>query len=248
MTITPRYWVVGLSGILVVSVATALFLKASHSDAQGLTQEAPAYVPPVQGWKETAQGTPAEAAKAGPDDLLGLVDVRQDAIAGTWGFYGRSLITSSSEYGRLQFPVEVPEEYDLKLTVTRARGSGALRLGLPSGGHQAMIEIDASDKPTTSLLLADGYEPGSNETTRAGKLLRWNLRTSIVCSVRKGGIALDVDGKRIIDWKGDRREWVVLPAWLVPSKKAPFVGTDDTAFRIDEAVLTPVSGRVMRLR
>jgi len=50
------------------------------------------------------------------------VDLAQDTVEGDWILEGTSLISSPGQHVRLQLPVLPPEEYDLKVVLTRVGG------------------------------------------------------------------------------------------------------------------------------
>jgi len=226
---------------LVIAVAAAA-RGASSADPQDLVPEKdleaarpalPAGVPP-----------PSDAAI----DLLDLVEVDKDVLAGVWGFQGRALITGAVEYGRLQIPCVPPEQYDLTLVVTRKRGVQSLNLGFAIAGRQAMVAIDANEGQTSALSLAGGSEFFDNETRHDGKVLKWNKKSVVKVFVRKSSVTVTVDERTIIDWSGSAAALAFPPGWSVTNPKALFLGSWDSVFRIDELTLTPREGSATVLR
>jgi hypothetical protein len=177
-------------------------------------------------------------------DLLDLVDTTRDAIAGTWGFQDRSLVTPAIYWGRLEVPCIAPEEYDLKLVVTRKQGINSFNVGVVAGGHQGMIVVDGEEEgKQTSLHLAGSTPHWNNETTRVGKFLKWNRPTPLTISVRKESIALSISDKPVFERKGSPAALLLLPAYRVPHEKVLFFGSWESAFRIESAKLFPISGK-----
>jgi hypothetical protein len=70
---------------------------------------------------------------------------------------------------------------------------------------------------------------------------------TIVCSVRKGGITVSIDGKKIIDYK-DLARLSLFGNWQVPNRNALFIASSSARFSIDQITLTPVGGAGKRLR
>jgi hypothetical protein len=66
--------------------------------------------------------------------------------------------------------------------------------------------------------------------------------------VRKGSVAVQVNGNAVLEWKGEVKQLSLWPDWTVPEKRALFLGSWESVFRLDELVLTPVSGRATLLR
>lgn len=182
---------------------------------------------------------PAESSDA--IDLLNLIDGSRDQYVGRWGFDGSALYTAVVQWGRLQIPYSVPQEYDVHLVVTRESGNNSLNLGLSTGKSQFMIVLDGGDGLTSGIDLVDDRGFTQNDTTFGGKVFRLNRKTTISCSVRTAGVTLSVDGRKVIDWKGEVSRIKLLPQWHVPNGGAIFLGCWETLFRIDEFVLVPRS-------
>ena len=191
-----------------------------------------------------AAGAPAPAAAL---DLLDLLRLPEDAIAGEWGFQDRALITPSDRNARVQILCTPPEEYDLNVLVTRKRGVNSLGIGLVVGGRQTMVALDGNDG-ATSWIFTNPEDHSLNPTTYVGRLLRYNRATRVSCSVRKTGIRVTVDGKTAIDWKGDTNDLYLLPHYLVPHRQSLVFGSWESSFRIDELTLVPVTGAPTLLR
>jgi hypothetical protein len=184
-------------------------------------------------------GTRSPALPAGGIDLLDLVQVAEDAVAGTWGFQDRALITSSTDWGRLQLSCKPPEEYDLRLAVVRKKGGGAFHLGFMMGGSQGVVTLDGLDGKTTWLVLEDRPEATENATTWHGALLPQDRASEMLLQVRKASLSLSLDRTPIFEWKGRPEELAILSSLRVLNSKALFFGTSGTIFRIQDAVLLP---------
>jgi hypothetical protein len=191
---------------------------------------------------------PAAAPPAAPApatskeiDLLDLIQPGRDGIAGSWGFQERALITPLVKWGRLQIPVIPPEEFDLRIRLTRKRGVNSVNLGFLMNGKQGTAVLDGSDGHTSWVDLA-GLTMSENPTTVIGRLLKWNKPATVLLSVRKDLLSILVDGKKAMEWKGKPGDLSVTPEFLVPNPRALILGSYETAFRIDELTLIPISG------
>ena len=94
----------------------------------------------------------------------------------------------------------------------------------------------------------DNFACHENESTLKQRILNSGQQSTIVYSVRKGGVKVTVNGKSIIDWKGSLTRLTLTKEFAVPNSKALFIGSWNTEFRVTRAVLTPISGRGRILR
>jgi len=192
--------------------------------------------------------TPTQLPPAGELDLLSRVQVRQDAVCGSWGFQAAALYTSPDLWGRLQFPCIPPEEYDWKIRATRKQGAGALVVGIVYRARQGTFRVDGEAGETTWLDLAAAEDPSSNPTAVKGKRLKWNRPATLLLRVRASGISLAVDGNRVLEWKGIPEDLRLPPELRVPDRRVLFVGGTESMFRLDEVTLIPVTGSPTFLR
>ena len=228
-----------------VGVAAAGVLALSRAAAP---EERAAVLPTGEVLSAIRVSRPSRALSSGEIDLLDRVDARQDALVPGWGFEGSSLYTSASPWGRLQLPCIPPEEYDLRLLVTRKRGIDGLDLGIVYGGCQGVVRIDGRQGEASWIDLATVRDPASSPTLAPGKRLRWNRPTEILASVRKDRIVVVVDGSLLLRWSGPARDLRLEAGLRVPNRSALFVATAATLFRIDELAITPVTGTPRFLR
>lgn len=201
---------------------------------------------PLDSARAARPDRPAPAAR--DVDLLEHVRTSRDAVHGAWGFQADSLVSPSVQWGRLALPVVPPEEYDLRITATRRQGTDSLNVGFVYRGRQGMIMVDGNGGETSWIDLVTPYDLPSNETSVVGKFLKWNRPAKLVVSVRKDGVALSVDGSKIIDWKGDPAELKLIPGYRVPERRGLFIGCWETILVIDEIVLVPVTGTPLLLQ
>jgi hypothetical protein len=207
--------------------------------------------PPIPTLKKKARrgGAPKEVELSGTVDLLDFIDAKTDSVAGSWGFEDNSLVTSAVSWGRLQLPVAPPEEYDLQFQATRKGGANSLNIGLVVGERQVVLIMDGWDKGDKTGLDRVGEKSFfENETTYVGQIFLPGKPAKVLCKVRKASVAVQVNGAPVLGWKGDVKQLSLWPDWKVPEKRALFLGSWESVFRLDELVLTPVSGRAALLR
>ena len=66
--------------------------------------------------------------------------------------------------------------------------------------------------------------------------------------MRKDSVAVSIDGREIIQWKGDRSRLSLSDYWKTPHDNALFVGAYDCRYRITRITLLPMIGEGKRLR
>lgn len=172
---------------------------------------------------------PIKVALGQPVDLLKLIDLQKDDPSGTWS-WDQKVLKSPNAGKVLEIPYSAPAEYDLILKVERKLITKYNFFGvlLPLPESRVFISIDQEETgDVTGLSQIDGRLIADNETKYTGRLLAMNVSSTVTCSVRKTGVALHVDGKKIFDWKGDlkrlkfaertgnRLDTIVLEMWSV---------------------------------
>lgn len=197
--------------------------------------------------------TAQEIAKAcpppGPIDLLKLLDLKQDVVQGEWVFKEGKLLSGKGQGTRVQIPYLPPDEYDLTIVAARLEGTDSMNIGLARGTAQFCACIDGWTSTVHGLSLVDGKLAADNETAkRTGGVLKAGRASTIICSVRREGVAVTVDGRKVIDWKGDTSRLSLYKELAVPNPRALFMATWDTRFLFAKMTLTPISGEGQRLR
>lgn len=179
-----------------------------------------------QAGKDSAGAGRSEGISAGPAiDLLGRIDPRRDAVEGDWRLSkGVLTFAGDKEWSRIQVPYHPPEEYDLTVVAERVRGTEILILGLVVGGRQATVVLDGWGGGVSGLERIDGKVSQDNETTHRGWRFANGKPTTIVCKVRKSGVAVTCDGRQIVDWRGEAERLSVVGGWKVPDEKQLFLG------------------------
>ncbi len=191
----------------------------------------------------------ATGGPAGDVNLIPLIDVKQDTIAGEWQVQGGKLICDAAvQFARIQIPYTPPDEYDLSAVITRTENSDSLEFGLVRGSSQFQAAFDSFGGTMAGIALLDGKWVKDNDSLYRGVLFKHNQPSKVVCSVRKDGVKLTVDGKMILDWKGQYSRLTNDVNWSVPDPKALYVGCWATKYVISKLVITPVSGKGRKLR
>jgi hypothetical protein len=186
---------------------------------------------------------------AGNVDLLKLITVSKDSVLGDWVCDGRTLTcTRRLANARIQIPYVPPDEYDLTLVVERKDGMEALGIGFARSSTQWIIAVDGWGAGATGISTVDGRMGDNNETTHRGPVLTNGKSSTILCTVRKDGVTMTVDGRKILDYKGGFDRLGNLGNLTMPSTKALYIVSYDCVYTITRYVLTPVSGQGKNLR
>ena len=171
------------------------------------------------------------AVPEGSVDLLRQIDLVKGAVQGHWTFAGAALATPVTGFARLQIPAAVPDEYDLTLIVERKSNRKEFVVGLVRGGAQTALVIDGAGGQATGF---DPTGPGAYH----GAVLQGGPVT-LVCKVRREGLMLTADGKRIFLERSAEAFPAVPDDWKVSDETALFVGTNSTRCLVHKMMLTP---------
>ncbi|HEX7901470.1 MAG TPA: hypothetical protein VF950_27170 [Planctomycetota bacterium] len=192
---------------------------------------------------------PEVVPSPGRVDLLALIDPARDQVKGEWRRDGSALITPELPFGRLQIPYAPPDEYSLKLDVTRVAGIDSLNVGLVAEGRQFVAILDGmKDGDTAGIDLIAGKGFMENPTTSRGTRLLPERKSTVVYTVRRDRFTVAVDGGSVIDWPAEYAKVSAYHEWGVPLKNALFIGSYASRFRIDQMILTPIRGEGKSLR
>jgi len=183
------------------------------------------------------------APSTGPVDLLKLIDVKRDTVAGDWALNGRTLVCNQkARCARIQVPYEPPDEYDVSVVVERKDGF-EVYVGLSRGQTQFYVAIDDWAGTLTAIGWIDGKHTPENENLYRGKLLTNDKPALVVCAVRKDGVTLTVDGKKITAFKGSFDRLSNADVLTMPNPRVLYLGCNEGRCAFSKATLTPISGQ-----
>ena len=186
---------------------------------------------------------PVLVARTSTVDLLKTLDTRLDRIHGVWCIDNKILKTQTEIAGRIQIPVVPPQSYVLKMSVKRFAGTDQLGLGIVMDGHQTMVSIDGSEGQVTGLSNLDEKPAANNESIQTISLLTAGKQVNLVCRVEPGQIQLTVDGKQVLDWKGESKRLSVGPDFAVPNGEWLFLSASNSEFEISSFTMEPIAGK-----
>jgi len=191
-------------------------------------------------------GSGKEADATGPDaagaevDLLAQVDPGRDAVSGKWIKAGDGTLDSPKEYGaRLELPGEVPAGYRLTAIAEPLDEPNGLILGQVSGGNRFLVLLGfGGENPGSAIENVDGRNVGDNETTRWGKVFEKGRPALVTIDVTKEGVRVEVDGRQVINWKGDASRLSLSDYWETPNVERLFLGAYDCRYRFHRVGIT----------
>jgi len=135
-------------------------------------------------------------------------------------------------------------EYDLTLTAELKEGGGHFLVGLVGGGRKQFM-IDVYDS-VCGLTILDGKHYDQNETTARGKFVTKDTPLTVVFSVRRAGVEVQMNGVQVINWKGDFAKFSI-EGWKVGSDKSLFIGSCGL-FQFTRVLFTSMSGDAKPLK
>jgi hypothetical protein len=190
-----------------------------------------------------AEPSAPRAAPAKEIDLLALANPKSCWMNGEWSMVDGRL-ESPKQYGaRFELPYEPPSEYVLTLIVEPLDEPHGLLAGHCLGGERfvTLFNFTRAQSALSAIENVDGKNVG-NETTIEAPLFQKNRLSHILVAVRKTGVTADVDGRRILDWKGMASQLSLSDYWKTPNDRALFLGAYDCRYRFYRISLEPLSG------
>ncbi len=175
-----------------------------------------------------------------PVDLLALVDVKRDAVAGQWTLQNRRLDSPKYFGARIELPYQSPDEYRLAVIAQPLDEPNALVLGLRLGRHRFMANLNYTTPDGTFSQLE--HAGGAAAAMNKGAVFKKGRPSQVICTIRKGVVQVSVDGRDVIAWRGDSEKLSLTDYWNTPNQNALFLGAYDCRYRIYSATLKPLSG------
>jgi hypothetical protein len=204
---------------------TPLFIKSPVASAPSLSPPvvppgvpAPALSAPLSGSRimtPSPGGRRTEVKRLEKTDLLTAVP--RTVVTGEFGPKEgmKGLVSAGGDRDGIEFQIHPPDEYTLRATFTRLKGNDAIFLGIPLGPHASAVVIDRFIEGRVSSK-ASGYFSGLARVNDRelydsvyrdvvkGPLLTNGKRATLRVIARKHSITVDLDGRRIVQWSGER--------------------------------------------
>jgi hypothetical protein len=182
-------------------------------------------------------------------DLLALANSKgktEEALwsRGDWKWSDGQLVSPKQLGARLQLPYSPPDEYRLTVVLEPLDEPNGLLIGNVAVGHRfaSLFGYRMPDGYASAIENIDGRNVG-NDTTFRGRVFKRGRLSQLVVTVRKDGVSMTVDGRQIIQWRGNPNRLSLSDYWATPDKNAMFFGAYDCRYRFYRATLEPISGK-----
>jgi len=140
-----------------------------------------------------------------PANLLAGIEPKKHGVTGEWRTSGGAVVGSG--IGLLEIPyTPTSGAYDVDIVLERKDGDDEIVIGLVASGKPFSVTFDWGPGQCTGLTCVNGGRVYENETKVAGKQVPVRKPMVVKCAVREGRVVILVDGKAIIDWKGDMKQ------------------------------------------
>lgn len=162
----------------------------------------------------------AQEASNGWTSLTPRIDVRRDAVAGTWQKNGEALTVAAAQGARLALPAPAAAEYDLRISFTRQTGQHSIGVVVLHGGRQVAFEVDAWGMHLAGFQNVGGQTIQSRSPRGPIVHLENQRRYSLTVEVRRGGIRGLLDDREIARHLTDGSDLSVPDLWSLPNPKS----------------------------
>lgn len=210
-----------------------------------------AFLLPRVGTVDLTDGAEAAPQLAGSIDLLPMIDVEKDAVAGEWQKIDGILEATKRFGARIEIPFEPPAEYQLTVVATPLDEPNGLILGQLIDGHRFLTLINHNvrqEKAASALENVDGQNVSNNPTTLMANMLQKKRPSQIIVTVRKDSVVVRCDGRTIIDWHGKPEQLSLGDYWGTPNTSTLFLGAYDCRYRFSRVSIAAISGEGKSLR
>jgi serine/threonine protein kinase len=200
-----RYWGVGCVVVLAVAAMYAIFGPRNVFRTGKPVSDSPKRLNEPEQNSETRMMAAAEPQQPSVEPEVAVLDLLQDAPKNE---HGELTLEAPFSVGRSwRTTPATAREYTLEVQVARTVGSFTTDIVLSRDDRIIVVRLDQDDvnnetKRYSGIAGLDhrGSNSPQNPTSREGKLLNdpdWNR---IVCHLAEERIAVDVNGRRVIDW------------------------------------------------
>jgi len=197
--------------------------------------------------RDVATEGAATGSRADGVELLPLLDAHR-AVAGTWRTESAveaeppTLLAPKAFGARIEIPYRPPAAYRLTVVATPLDEPNGLVLGQRSAAGRFVVLLDfrLGDGRVSALENVDGRNVQANPTRIDGPVFRRGCPAVVVCTVRGDGVEVEVDGRTLIDWRGDPARLSLAEYWTTPTADALFLGAYDCRYRFHRVTLEPL--------
>jgi hypothetical protein len=183
-------------------------------------------------------------------DVLALVDVEKDSVLGGWRRQGAALALPSDVGGRCVVPVIPAGSYELQVVFRRTAFRGPVGFVLPVGPAAVAVVLGERKGEAHELLGVDARKGTGVAVSKPGNLAGGHnqLHARVTLSSDGVDIAVVLNRKPIIRWRGPRAALAVPTAWDVGVPGAVGMGTRGAHAEFSQAQLRVLSGQAVLMR
>jgi hypothetical protein len=167
-------------------------------------------------------------------DLLKMIDVKKDVVAGKWEWKDGKLVISNSKLEgmnapRIEIPVtKLPKEYDFCIEFTYLDGEGLIaQIPSYSGNQFCWIMGRLGELFALESIAGMGTSNTKNPTHRKAAWQRGRHKS--VVQVRENEIRAYVDDVLMAQWKTDYSDIGIFPQWKLRDSTYLGIGTYETS-------------------
>lgn len=181
-------------------------------------------------------------------DILSDIDLQNRSLKmrGNWSYRStspgsmvfESQATDIASY--LQVADNLPPNYRLWIDVEILSGQGSFNVALPVRDSVVLLVLDGWEKGISGLNLVNGRSGAGNETTYASRAFKPGEINTIEVSVTGEGIYATVNGKRVINWRGDPSALSMEQMWPQDLHKL-WIGSWQTHYKVSRFELVELT-------
>ncbi len=190
--------------------------------------------------RPNAEPLPTEEQWKSGVDLLALSVPARDSVSGMWSRKGDELCAVQFGRARIHLPYQPPEEYDLRVNLSRVKGNGAAAIILPRG--QSSV--------TWRMFLPENMAGFSDKTDEKAINHSWCYMPdpmadgsfSAVVRVRKSGVRAYLNGRLMSNLPNNYPKLITPANWQLGDRSCLGVGSDLSETVFHSIQLLPVTG------
>ena len=165
-----------------------------------------------------------------------LLKAKIEATGGAWKHVGKTLVNTGENTNRVSvsFDYELPEEYDLTLSVERVSGNFGFDIGIVHGDATGTFLFDAFNCGCSMFGMVGGQYAAKTD----GQVFRPGKPRIVRVSVRRDAVLVQLDGKDF--WKS-RLDWKAVTAFgdiPVPEKRRLFICAAGGSWKVSTVSMT----------
>ena len=178
-------------------------------------------------------------------DLLRSVDVDKHVAAGIWTKKSGVLGVTGSSFAKITLPWMPEGSYELKVVFVRKSGR-ELTLMFPVGGGAAVFCMGMTSYPVLRNSASPSTVKGVSGMGTLVDGTEYTIQVKVVVKKDQAAIAVGLNGKGALNWKGDPRQLVPYRGWALPDTRTLGLGAYSADVEFKQATLKMTTGRAKK--